>query len=104
MTRQMLNYRVSASGDIIQPDLAARPADPNAEPPTPFTTREVLFDREKDYITTNIYNRNDFKPGCTIMGPAIIEQMDSTSVIPPDWKAYTDGYQNIIVTYEGGAK
>ena len=35
---------------------------------------------------------------------AIIEQMDSTSVIPPDWKAYTDGYQNIIVTYEGGAK
>ena len=37
-------------------------------------------------------------------GPAIIEQMDSTSVIPPDWKAYTDGYQNIIVTYEGGAK
>lgn len=104
MKLQMVNYRVSAIGDIIKPDLAEMPADPNAEPPKPFTTREVLFDREKDYITTNIYNRNDFKPGCTIMGPAIIEQMDSTSVIPPDWKAYTDGYQNIIVTYEGGAK
>ena len=39
------------------------PADPNAEPQKPFTTREVLFDREKDYITTNIYNRNDFKTG-----------------------------------------
>ena len=104
MKLQMVNYRVSAIGDIIKPDLAEMPADPNADPAKRFTTREVLFYREKDYITTNIYNRNDFKPGCTIMGPAIIEQMDSTSVIPPDWKAYTDGYQNIIVTYEGGAK
>lgn len=104
MKLQMVNYRVSAIGDIIKPDLAEMPVDPNAEPPKPFATRDVLFDRENDYITTNIYNRDDFKPGCTVMGPAIIEQMDSTSVIPPDWKAYTDGYQNIIVTYEGGAK
>ncbi len=104
MKLQMVNYRVSAIGDIIKPDLVEMPVDPNAEPPKPFTTRDVLFDREKDYMTTNIYNRNDFKPGCTVMGPAIIEQMDSTSVIPPNWKAYTDGYQNIIVTYEGGAK
>lgn len=104
MRLQMVNYRVGAIGDIIKPDLAEMPVDPNAESPNPFTTREVLFDREKEYITTNIYNRDEFKPGCRIMGPAIIEQMDSTSVIPPGWKAYTDGYQNIIVTYEGGAK
>lgn len=104
MKLQMVNYRVSAIGDIIKPDLKAEPVDEHAKAPKPVAVRDVLFDQEEDYIKINIYNRDDFCPGCRIAGPAIIEQMDSTSVIPPGWNAYTDGYYNILVTYEGGAK
>lgn len=104
MKLQMVNYRVSAVGDIVKPELVEEPLDENVKTPEPMGMRDVLFDGEKEYLPTGIYDRNDFKPGCTIMGPAIIEQMDSTSVIPPNWKACTDGYRNIIVTYEGGAK
>lgn len=96
--------RVSAVGDIVKPDLKEEKIQENAPAPEPFDVRNVLFDREKDYISTNIYHREDFVPGCVIEGPAIIEQMDSTSVIPPGWKAYTDGYRNLRVTYEGGGK
>lgn len=104
MRIQMVNYRVSAVGDIVKPDLKEERIQENAPAPEPFDVRNVLFDREKDYISTNIYHREDFVPGCVIEGPAIIEQMDSTSVIPPGWKAYTDGYRNLCVTYEGGGK
>lgn len=103
MRLQMVNYRVSAVGDIIKPDLAALTEDPAAAPPKPIAARAVLFDRQEDFITTYVYDRADFRPGCFITGPAVIEQMDSTCVIPPGWRARSDGYGNLIVTFEGGA-
>lgn len=104
MRIQMVNYRVSAVGDIVKPDLKAEPVAKDADAPLPVSVRQVLFDRESRYIPTNIYRREDFVPGSQIEGPAIIEQMDSTSVIPPGWTAYTDCYRNLRVTYEGGKR
>ncbi len=104
MRIQMVNYRISAIGIIIKPDLAEERINPNALPPAPIETRRVLFEGQSDFLPTHVYQRNDIAPGCTICGPAIIEQMDSTSVIPPDWTAYTDGFHNILVTYNGGEK
>lgn len=104
MRIQMVNYRVSAVGDIVKPDLKAEPVAKDAAAPLPVSVRQVLFDRESRYIPTNIYRREDFVPGSQIEGPAIIEQMDSTSVIPPGWTAYTDCYRNLRVTYEGGKR
>jgi len=53
-------------------------------------------------VDTRIIQRDKLKSGSIVEGPAIIEQMDSTCVIPPDWKAYNDRYGNLIVTHEGG--
>ncbi|WHH60834.1 hydantoinase/oxoprolinase family protein [Petroclostridium sp. X23] len=104
MRIQMVNYRVSAVGSIEKPDLIEKPVNPDAQPPKPIEVRNVLFDVEEGYLPTNIYQRSDIQPGCTICGPAIIEQMDSTSIIPPKWIAYTDGFNNIRATYQGGVK
>ena len=40
-------------------------------------------------------------PGIELSGPAIIEEMDSTTVIPPRWIARIDEYNNIRLAYEG---
>jgi N-methylhydantoinase A len=104
MRLQMVNYRVSAVGAIEKPNLTEEPVKPGVNAPEPIEIRNVLFDREKDYLPTQIYNKNDLQPGCTIVGPAIVEQMDSTSVIPPKWAAYIDGFHNIRVSYGGGVK
>jgi len=37
-------------------------------------------------------------PGDTIEGPAIIEQMDTTTVIPPQFKARVDAALNLYMT------
>lgn len=102
MPVQMVNFRISAVGIIDKPDLAAVELEPEAPLPQPMEVRRVLFDRAEDFVDTNVYRRSDLKAGTTIQGPAILEQMDSTCVIPPQWSAYTDAYHNIIATYQGG--
>ena len=98
----MVNYRLGAIGLIEKPDLKEEPEAEGEKAPEPVAKRSVLFDGEEDYIMTPVYDRNQIMPGCTIEGPAIIEQMDSTCVIPPGWSAYTDGYRNIRARDTGG--
>ena len=50
-----------------------------------------------------VYQREAFVPGLTACGPMIIEQMDCTTVIPPNWNIKVDGYRNIHADLMGGA-
>ena len=34
-------------------------------------------------------------------GPAIIEQIDATTIVPPGWTATCDPYDNLIVERNG---
>lgn len=104
MRIQMVNYRVSAVGSIEKPDLDEDAVNSSAHQPKAIEVREVLFEGENKYLPTSVYQRDNIELGCTIYGPAIIEQMDSTTIIPPKWTAYTDGFNNIRATYEGGVK
>ncbi|MNJ05908.1 hypothetical protein D3C73_1675540 [compost metagenome] len=48
---------------------------------------------------TNVYHRDGIETGCQIQGPAIIEEMDSTTILPPHWEAYVDELGNIRAAY-----
>ena len=51
------------------------------------TMRRPVWFRATGFVDTPIYQRASIGPGGRIDGPAIIEQMDSTTVIPPGWRA-----------------
>jgi N-methylhydantoinase A len=57
--------------------------------------RTVIFENNK--LSTDIFIRDDLSTGDKIVGPAIIEQIDSTTLILPKQKAYVDNYGNIII-------
>jgi N-methylhydantoinase A len=59
--------------------------------------RPVYFDEIGGFLNTAIYDRSVLLAGATFDGPAIIEQMDSTVVVPPDWRADIDDYGNMIL-------
>ena len=59
--------------------------------------RQVFFGKEHGILTTQIYNRDLFEPGFKISGPAIVEQLDTTTVIHPEQEATVDEYGNIII-------
>ena len=98
---QMVNYRVSSIGTITKPELSSVPMDENAPLPEPVEVRNVRFDGQSAAGPTKVYKRSDLIPGNIVEGPAIIEQMDSTSVIPAGWSAQLDGSLNIFVQYKG---
>ena len=45
-----------------------------------------------------IYARTLLTPGHAIDGPAIVEQLDSTTVVYPGQSAVVDAYLNIVIT------
>ncbi len=57
-------------------------------------TRKVTFDGQTMH-SAGVYNRDTIRSS-TIEGPAIIEQLDSTTVLPPGWVAKLDCFGNII--------
>ena len=59
--------------------------------------RKVFFGKEHGTLTTQVYNRDLFEPGHKITGPAIVEQLDTTTVIQPEQEASVDEYRNIII-------
>jgi N-methylhydantoinase A len=90
-----VNFRLIAVGKLRQP--AARPGEPrrsdNAEP---ASRRAVWFaaDAAQD---TPVYDRVTLLPGDTIAGPAVIEQLDATTLLFPGDRATVDLYLNLIV-------
>jgi N-methylhydantoinase A len=95
---KMVSYRVAAIGLVEKPVLKSQKMNSEALPPTAKTYRKVLFQQQSDFIQTGIYDRSQMTPGTLLEGPAIIEQMDTTVVVPPQWRVETDGYQNLILT------
>ena len=63
--------------------------------PTPHTKRPVAFDG--DFIDTPIYRHRELPVGGELAGPAIVEQLDSTTVIPPGSRAETDEWLNLRI-------
>lgn len=57
--------------------------------------RDVYFDNK--FIPTKVYDREKIPVLAEIIGPAIVDQLDTTTVIPPNFKAVVDEYRNIII-------
>ena len=55
------------------------------------------FDDLETSIETPIYRHEDLTAGSKLVGPAIIEQLDSTTLIPPDLKVEVDEWLNIRI-------
>lgn len=57
--------------------------------------RKVWFAGEAH--DAKIFDREQLQSGAFFMGPAVIEQFDSTTVVPPGAKATVDQHMNIII-------
>lgn len=68
---------------------------PTGAIPEPVDRRRVWFDGNG--LDTQVYARDDLPCGFSFQGPAIIEQVDATTVVPPGASAEVDKYLNIII-------
>ena len=60
--------------------------------------RRVWFDEVQDYVDTAIYDRGALGPGNAFTGPAVVEQMDTTTVVHPGQRATVDTRGNLMIS------
>jgi N-methylhydantoinase A len=94
---QIVTLRVEAAGLVNKAQFAPRPdAGPVCEAAI-IGSRKVYMDEVKDFVPCPVYAREKLQAGNRISGPAIVEQMDTTTVILPDLQATVDPYLNLIL-------
>jgi N-methylhydantoinase A len=92
---EIVNFRLIAVGRLRRP--AARPGEHQRGPaPRASEARPVWFLPEQAEQTP-IYDRAALRPGDAIDGPAVIEQLDSTTLLFPGDRAVVDPYLNLAV-------
>jgi N-methylhydantoinase A len=87
-------YRLSvrATGATRKAELARHATDGGV--PAPVTRRHVSFG-EHGSVETPVYDRADLPAGFAAEGPAVVNQLDSTTVVPPGWRWEVDEWLNI---------
>jgi len=59
-------------------------------------TRRAYFPEARGYTDTPVYDRYALAAGTSLTGPAIVEERESTTVLPPGVTATVDEYANLI--------
>lgn len=98
---EVVNMRLVALGKLPQMRLV-KGNEGNLGILEPVDYRNVYY--YDSFLRTPVYNRKTFSAGTVLTGPAIVEQLDSTTVIFPDQVATVDDFDNILIKLKGGVK
>ena len=92
---ELFRLNLAAIGTVPKAELMRHAA--NGAKAVADESRTVDFDEVEGAVETPIYSHEGLPAGVTIEGPAIIEQLDSTTVIPPGVRAEVDEWLNIRI-------
>ena len=92
---EIVNCRVEAVGKTSKP--ISEKATQNKTEPEVKETREVYFGSAFGWKETPVYERAGISHRAKVLGPAVIEEMSSTTILPPNYEATVDNRANLIL-------
>jgi N-methylhydantoinase A len=92
---ELVNLRVIAMGDIPKPHLAEINGKSTLE--SARKGRRKVWFRNSGFVDSDIYERDKLPVGIGFDGPAIIEQPDTTTVMPPGTHCTPDKFGNLVI-------
>ena len=97
---EVVSYRLRVRVAVPKYEPREQPA-----PPSPRAVAEAVKGRRDisiDGKTTaaTLYERDRLDIGAAVAGPAVVEQFDATTVIPPGWRGRVDGFRNLVLERE----
>ena len=94
---QLVTFRVEAAGVVPKAAFVPQP-DAGADASAAIKARrEVWLPEAGGFVTCPVYDRDRLHAGNRIVGPAIVEQMDATTVVLPGMGAWVEPYMNLIL-------
>ena len=92
-----MTFRAEATGIVrkaeLRPTAEAGPDPRNAQ----CGRRDVWLREASGFVSCPIYDRDGLAAGNRIEGPAIVEQMDATTLIVPGAIVTVDPYLNLLL-------
>ena len=95
---QLVTFRVEATGVVPQGVVRAASRRRTGRVRARSSAhREVWLPEAGGFVTCPIYDRDRLRAGNRITGPAIVEQMDATTLVLPGMIARVEPYRNLIL-------
>jgi len=94
---ELVSLRLVSLGLVPQARLSPAAASGRKVEAARTGERKIFFGQEHGLLDCQIYSRELLEPGHAVSGPAVIEQMDTTTVIHPEQEAFVDSYRNMMV-------
>ena len=95
--KEILTFRLTATGLLKKPDIKAQPVKRSDGADALKGRRDVYFEEERKFVSTRVYDFTKMHPGVELDGPAIVETPVTTIVINPMDRATMDEYCNIRI-------
>jgi len=93
---QIVNFGLSALGDIVYPMITEDP-DAGPDPSAAVVGSRRVYEGNGRFADYTLYDREKLRCGNVIHGPAVIEQMDSTTILLSNQTATVDRYLNMMI-------
>lgn len=97
----LVALRIEASGEVDKAVLAQQPLATGTAETARSGERDVWYPETCGFVSTPLYDRERLGHGHSLNGPAIIEQMDSTTLVLEGQRATVDAYLNILIEEQG---
>ena len=96
---QLVTFRVEATGLVRRAQVRAEAeAGPDASGAV-AGTREVWLPEAGGFVACPVYDRERLRAGNRFAGPAIVEQMDATTLVLPGMAARVEPYLNLVLEF-----
>ena len=95
---ELVTFRVRARIPAAHPRFSGVPPAARSSPARPVAARKAYFNER--FADCPVFERDTLRPGDRLPGPAIVEQMDCTTVVPPGFTASVDDFLNLLLRIE----
>ena len=90
---ELVNARATVTGP--KPEVAAVPLEDSAGPPEPVSSHEIYV--SGGMVEANVYDRGTLRAGDVVTGPAVITEMDSTTLVLPAHEATVHSSGSLLI-------
>lgn len=96
---ETVNIRLEAIGTVPKPEIARLTPDGTDAALALKATRPVYFEECDGYTDTPVYDGDALRrrPSARLTGPAIVEEVTTTTVVIPGWVCSVDAFGNLIL-------
>ncbi|MCE2527641.1 MAG: hydantoinase/oxoprolinase family protein [Actinomycetia bacterium] len=102
--REVEVHGISVTGTGITDKYQPKPVEAVSDRAPEPDSRPVYWREAGGWADTPVWSRPSLSPGFRTVGPAVVEQMDSTTLVPPGMTMRVDRYLNLILDTTGGGE